>query len=85
MTVPSVTPSGVTVRHADQVGMIVGVVLVDRRQTVAAETIDLRIAQGRRRVAILDAFEPRDEVILCRAQACDLEMPLACPRFRGWP
>ena len=70
---------GAVRRHrdkADQVGVIERLVVLDRRQAVARH-VELEIGELLRGVAVGDAGEPRDEVILRRPQRLDLEAPRA--------
>ena len=65
----------------DQVGVVERLVVLDRRQPVARH-VELDVGQLLRRVAVGDAGEPRDEVILRRPQRLDLEAPRAVLAFQ---
>ncbi len=71
MTVPSGAPSGVTRRKPDQVGVITGVVFLDRRQPLARH-VQLDVAQHFGGVAVVDAGDARDQEVLAPAAALSI-------------
>ena len=82
-TVPSAVPSAIDRGKSDQVGVVELVGLRRRQPVTRHEQVD--VGQPLGGVAVGDALEPRDQVVLARPQGLDLEDARAVFASRAAP